>query len=192
MADSLPRRHSVRLHYWDYSRPGWYFLTLCTHRRRCLFGSVEGAVCVLSAFGRIVEEQLLRSVELRSELRLDSFVIMPNHIHLIAVLSAKENPALDYSRQPHQRERRSISSFMGGFKSKLTASINSERGSPGESVLQRGFHEHIIRTEGALNRIRQYIADNPARWELDHLHPRAAPGQEHELETLLRADAKYR
>ncbi len=98
MGDSLPRRRPIRLHYWDYSQPGYYFLTFCCSARACLFGNVIDGVMRLSEFGRIAEFELLRSVELRQELSLDHYIVMPNHIHLIAVISGRETLPMGNAR----------------------------------------------------------------------------------------------
>ena len=65
------------------------------------------------------------------------------------------------------RRPRSIASVVAGFKSAVTKRINEIRGTPGLPVWQRNYYEHIIRTEEELNRIRQYIIDNPVHWEED-------------------------
>jgi hypothetical protein len=114
---------------------------------------------------------------------------MPNHVHLVAILTAKTQAQIGYERGPHQREARSISTFMGGMKGQLTARINTLQGSPGLPVLQRGFHDHIIRSEESLFRIWEYIDNNPRQWELDGLHPKARSGATDKLDSLIAADA---
>jgi putative transposase len=74
-------RRSIRLLGYDYSAPGAYFITLCTPRGEPLFGDVVEGEMALNRWGRIAHEQWLASEEVRRELKLDAFVIMPNHIH---------------------------------------------------------------------------------------------------------------
>jgi len=81
-------RESTRLRGYDYSRNGAYFLTVCTFERECLFGEVLEGEMVLSDFGRIVEEEWLRSIEMRAALEADVFVVMPNHLHGIVLIHA--------------------------------------------------------------------------------------------------------
>jgi hypothetical protein len=69
------------------------------------------------------------------------------------------------------RSPRSLGSFIAGFKASATKCINAARGTPGALVWQRNYHEHTIRNEDSLNRIRQYILDNPARWSMDRENP---------------------
>jgi len=77
---------SRRLHGWDYSGKGYYFITIVTQNRECNLGKIENAKMVLSEFGMIVEKEWLRSFDIRDELILDEYVIMPNHIHAIVII----------------------------------------------------------------------------------------------------------
>jgi len=76
-----PERHdrrSIRLPEYDYSQPGAYFVTICTHKRMCLFGQVIGGGMQLNAYGRIVAEEWHRTERIRDHVALDAFVVMPN------------------------------------------------------------------------------------------------------------------
>ena len=192
MVGDPPQRKPNRLTYWDYSRPAHYFLTICSHLRQCLFGNIIDGQVELSAFGELVRDCLLRSFELRRELTLDQWVIMPNHIHLILVLSGADHGTIDYSREELQRERKSISSFAAGFKGASTAAINTYRSNPGQPVFQRGFYDHVIRSEEALFAIRNYIINNPAQWQLDRLHPANRSTAHDELDQLINLDSRTR
>ncbi len=75
------------------------------------------------------------------------------------------------ARAPLHRRPRSLGSFVGGFKSASTTRINALRGTTGTPVWQRGFHDHLVRTDHAFDRIRAYIAANPARWQQDEENP---------------------
>lgn len=186
---SLGDRRSVRLGYWDYSRPGYYFLTICCHDRQCLFGSIRDGKMELSQFGQVVIEELQRSVEIRSELTIDAVVVMPNHLHIIAVITRSDSGTLGYKRDVLVREKRSISSFIAAFKAAVTARVNTLRQTPGVPVWQRGFHDHIVRSEESLAAIRQYLVDNPRQWELDKLHPDAQTGARDALDEIIERDA---
>jgi len=83
---TAPERHhrrSIRLKGYDYTRPGAYFITICTHNREPLFGRVVDGEMVLNALGEIVWEEWFRSARIRDEIELfpDEFVVMPNHVH---------------------------------------------------------------------------------------------------------------
>jgi len=86
----IHHRRSVRLQGWDYSSPGLYYITICTHRRECLFGEVIDAEMRLNEFGQIAHDEWLRTEEVRTYVDLDQFVIMPNHVHLLFVLNERD------------------------------------------------------------------------------------------------------
>jgi putative transposase len=80
-------RKSLRLKAYDYSQPGAYFITICTHERRCLFGDISDRQMSLNGIGRIVENEWVRTASLRPDVQLYLFVIMPNHIHWIVIIN---------------------------------------------------------------------------------------------------------
>ncbi len=171
-------RHSIRLRGYDYTQAGAYFVTLCAQRRECLFGTITAGEMVLNELGQIVHEEWKRSSEIRREIELDEFVVMPNHMHGIVwivemndVRADGRPPQPGRAPQPTQRAPKSLGSFVAGFKSAVTKRINEQRGMPRVPVWQRNYYEHIIRNDADLQRIRQYIVNNPLKWELDQLHP---------------------
>ena len=167
-------RKSIRLKDYDYSQPGAYFVTICTHDKNCLFGEVVDGQIVLNEFGRIVEQEWRQSEHIRSEIRLDAFQIMPNHFHAIVYIldrgvvgATGRSPlhsVLADKKRPNGPRPKSLSSLMAGFQSAVTAKINMIRQTPGAKVWQRNYYDHIIRTENELYRIREYIVANPAKW----------------------------
>jgi REP element-mobilizing transposase RayT len=149
-----------------------YFVTICTHRRRCIFGDIVDSDMRPNALGRIVAEEWHRSAEIRREIMLDAFVIMPNHMHGIVHIEYTTVGAT--GRSPLRRPdpgRYSLSSFVGGFKAATTTQINGLRGTPRQPVWQRNYYEHIIREERDLDPIRDYISANPANWPTDRENP---------------------
>ena len=171
-ADDRHRR-SIRLQDYDYSLAGAYFVTMVTKDRECLFGEVVDGAMRLNDLGGVVEDEWENSALIRQEIELDAFVAMPNHIHGIVVITAPAGRAT--SRSPLQSGPipRSLGAFVGGFKAAVTQRVNVERGTRGVSVWQRNYFEHVIRSEDSLKRIRQYILENPARWEFDRENPGA-------------------
>jgi REP element-mobilizing transposase RayT len=174
------RRRSIRLQGYDYSQAGAYFVTACAHNRECLFGSIENGIVTLCECGGIVQTEWIKTAEIRSEVTLDAFVVMPNHFHAIlfidngsvgAQVVVAHTAVGAHGRAPLQRSPKSLGSLMAGFKSAATKRINETRNSPGIPVWQRNYYERVIRNEEELNAIRQYIIDNPARWTEDRNHP---------------------
>ena len=162
-ADLKPRhnRRSIRLQGYDYSGAGAYFVTVCTHNRACLFGDIEDGQMVLNDAGKIVTDEWMKSGEIRNEIELGEWVVMPNHFHGIVIIRRGDRPV---ATMPGPRPK-SIGSLMSGFKSAVTKRINEMRNTPGAKLWQRNYYEHVIRNDDELHRIREYIPNNPVRWE---------------------------
>ncbi len=192
------RRRSIRLRNYDYSRSGAYFVTVCTQKKECLFGEIVDGKMRLNEYGLIIAREWTRTPEIRKEIELDEFCVMPNHIHGIVTIQAAvvhavranggspeivtnsgspetgwddKTTAGRSAESPLRMKTRSISSFIAGFKSVVTKSINEISNTPGSPVWQRNYYEHIIRNDDELNRIREYIANNPAKWAEDEENP---------------------
>jgi len=171
-----PQRHhrrSIRLPGYDYTQPGAYFITIVTHERACLFGEVMNGEMELNEMGQIARQCWLDIPKHFGNAAVDAFVVMPNHIHGIIVIHAGATHASPLPLPPRPRgpQRQSIASIVGSFKSATAKRINALRGTPAAPVWQRNYCEHIVRNDDALQRIRQYLADNPQRWALDRENP---------------------
>ena len=167
-------RRSIRLQGYDYSKAGAYFVTICTQNRECLFGEIVNGEMRLNEAGRVVADEWLKTAEIRDEIELDEWVVMPNHVHGILVIADRRGdpPVAPTNRPvaPTGPQPRSIGAVMAGFKSAATKRINELRQTPGIKLWQRNYWEHIVRNEPELNRIQEYIHNNPAQWELDSLN----------------------
>jgi putative transposase len=152
-----------------------YFVTICTVNCELLFGEVVEEEMRYSRIGQIVVDEWKKTAEIRPTVELDEFMVMPNHFHGIVaiggdgagVVGAHSCAPLRLQRQP-----RSLGSIVGGFKSTATSRVNTLRQIPGTPVWQRNYHEHVVRDENDLHRIREYIQTNPLRWELDRENPK--------------------
>jgi putative transposase len=188
---SDPNRHhrcSIRLRGYDYTQPGAYFVTICTQNRACLLGQMIDGAMVLSDAGRMVQTVWDEIPVHYAGVAIDAFVVMPNHIHGIIVLVGAApcgrpplgRAPLGQAQGPAPTIGISLPDVVHRFKTMTTkryADGVKQRGwplFPGQ-LWQRNYYEHIIRDEESLNRIRQYIADNPAQWELDRENPANAP-----------------
>ena len=160
-------RRSIRLPGYDYSSAGAYFITIVTHERESLFGEINDAQMHVNALGRIVETEWLRSPQIRKEIELDEFVVMPNHFHAIFIINPVTGVRPDAPTHLSGPPSKSVESFMAGFKSSVTKQINLLRNSPGFPVWQRNYYEHIITTELEYNNIAEYIVTNPQNWLTD-------------------------
>ncbi|MBI2300097.1 MAG: transposase [Armatimonadetes bacterium] len=173
-------RRSVRLQGYDYSQAGGYFVTIVAAGRECLFGRVEDGEVGLSELGRIVETEWLRAPEVRDGVELDAFVVMPNHVHGILVFDGAGDAERATCRSPlpgggdvgraSGPGRASLGSLVGCFKASVTAEAR-RGGLAAASVWQRGYFEHVIRSDKALMRLRRYIEENPWHWADDEENP---------------------
>lgn len=194
----LHHRRSIRLKEYDYARGGFYFVTVCTQNRECLFGDVVSTEMRLNAAGKMIESIWGDLTKRFPNMRGDAFVVMPNHVHGIIVLfdldrrgesrirpHRDRNPGPnrmarngrgDHKDRPYGTQDRTIGRIIQGFKSisthKYTIGAKKD-GWPSFSgkLWQRGYYDHIIRNEDELNRIREYIALNTARWAEDEENP---------------------
>ena len=193
------QRRSIRLKGYDYSQPGGYFVTIVAQNRDCLFGDIVEGEMRLSGAGRIVQHAWMDLPNHYPHVALDEFVIMPNHVHGIIVLtdtgrgrsvsgeivlpdryrdSMEPVPDLDQtcpytidkSTRPY-KFRHGLPEIVRAFKSFSARRINALRRTPGRPVWQRNYYERIIRDEAELKRIREYIRYNPTEWETDQENP---------------------
>lgn len=179
-----PKRHhrrSIRLAGYDYSQAGAYFVTICTQDRACLFGEIADGEMWLSNMGEIVKDEWLRTAKIRSNVELDTFVVMPNHFHGIIVLHPDGRGTLQHASTNDEcvptvekfskPTSNTIPTIVRLFKSATTRCINVMCNIPGVKLWQRNYYEHIIRNDESLNRIREYIVNNPLQWALDRENP---------------------
>ncbi len=183
MDDTIPllrgNRRSIRLNGYDYTQAGAYFVTLCVRGRKCLFGQIHDEAMVLNRIGQMVQEEWIQSANIRREIELDVFVVMPNHLHGIVVIANTENrdgnnvssQRKHISRMPIPPASQSLGAFIAGFKASVTKRYNCLKGGGDGPVWQRNYHDHIIRNEEDLRVIREYVAMNPICWEKDGFHP---------------------
>lgn len=189
-------RRSVRLRGYDYSQAGAYFVTICTPDRDCLFGDVADGVMRLNDAGRVVERCWHEIPIHFPHVELDEFVIMPNHVHGVIVIVGAGSPRpnnASYAGFPRPYvasgaeiktgagtktgavtaplRRATLGQMVAYFKYQSTKHINIMRGTPGIPIWQRNYYEHIIRDDESLNRIREYIINNPMQWALDRKNP---------------------
>ena len=154
------RRRSIRLKDWDYTFPGSYFVTICTHRKRNIFDDPILRDIAENTWHRIPSQSHAKYAT------LDEWILMPNHLHGIIILSERDEDSALYLSSK-QVKRGSIPSIVGNYKSLVTRRINKIRQRAGVLVWQRGYYERIGRNETELNAIRQYIRANPERWKDD-------------------------
>lgn len=172
------RNGPIRLQSWDYGWNGAYFLTICTQNRKMHFGDVVNGKMELSGIG-IIADILWNEIKNHAKnVELDAFVVMPNHVHGILILDGNEHRNVRSSDSvesghalilPGQQRfqnigKNTVSSIIGSYKSAVT---KHARRLGYEFEWQSRFYDHIIRNQQSFERIKQYIINNPIKWEMD-------------------------
>ncbi len=161
------RIETTRLKHWDYRNGAYYYITILAKDRINYFGVVKDGEVKLNAYGKIVADEWLKTKEIRKNVDLDEWIIMPNHLHGILIIDSDKFYA-DVNDNSFKLLPNSLGSIIGQFKSIVTKRIR-EIGNVEFSWHPR-FYEHIIRSENALFNIRKYIQLNPLKWELDEYY----------------------
>ncbi|PWD98242.1 transposase [Marinilabilia rubra] len=183
------RSESHRFPGWNYAGNGMYYLTLVTQDRDCNLGHIADAKMYLSDFGEIVNTEWLKSFDIREELILDEYQIMPNHIHAIVKISKRGNWPVDTHGRAYlqdidgraylQRLPKSISSFIGGFKAGVNSKIDDfidekhlriPKYNKNNHFFQHNYHDHVIRNREEYLKIKNYIIQNPKNWDKDEFN----------------------
>lgn len=171
------RIESTRLKEWDYSRYGYYFVTICTKDKQYFFGDIVGDKMELSEIGKIVAGEWQKTGSIRDYAKLDEWVIMPNHLHGIIIIQnddknvethghASQNPPIPSGDAFDASLRKdNLSNIIRGFKS-ATIRKTHQMGFT-NFAWQSRFYDHIIRNEKELHEIRAYIVYNPLKWQFD-------------------------
>ena len=157
MRDPLPKRKPTRWSEIDYSTEGLYFITICTHQRKQTLATIVGEGSPLPRLtlqGHITQKYINKINEKYPHITVDSYVIMPNHIHLILIVGkhdGRENPSP------------TVSSVIAWLKYQITKEINTGKQTV-QKIFQRSFHDRVIRNMREYEEIAQYIAKNPQMW----------------------------
>jgi len=180
----IHHRRSIRLKGYDYGQSGAYFITICTHNKECWFGEIRDSQMCLNQLGKIVTQEWLRTPEIRPEITLDEWIVMPNHLHGIIIItnthpsrhpanlvgahrrapSSQNAPNLHTACPQFRRYSNSLPSIIAGFKSAATKRINILRETPKIPLWQRNYYESVLRDTEHLEHVRNYIRANPSHW----------------------------
>ena len=191
-------RQSVRLKGHDYAGAGSYYLTICTHEGQFLFGEIVESQMRPSTTGVIAHKCWNEIPRHFPRATLDVSIVMPNHLHGIIVIGeGTPSERTDTPWRLPTGERReafgkpvpgSLATIMRLFKQAVTiqarAHVGARQGVP-VRVWQDNFYEHIIRSEDEVNRIRQYICNNPLRWPYDAENPARREDAFDDIEDIL-------
>ena len=183
-----PRRKATRFGEHDYSRAGHYFVTVCAENRGSAFGEIMNEEMRLSAIGAVAQECWRLIPNHFPNAALGEFIVMPNHIHGIVIIddanrcgrdadmhgTRLSSQCLQSENQDVDRSKMSLSKIIQGFKSSVTRTVG-KRWNDHAFGWQRSFYDRVIRDDAELNRIREYIRNNPLKWAFDKYNPESRP-----------------
>ncbi len=178
-------RKPLRLKDYDYASNGAYFVTICAQDRRCIFGHIERGNLIRSEAGMMIERIWNEIPSHYQGIEIDAFQLMPNHIHGVFIVGAGPRACPELSDDSLQlgqpqgvapTKQLSLPDIVHRFKSITTnryiEGVKTSCWPPfNKRLWQRNYYEHVIRNDDDLNEIRQYIIDNPLKWELDSENP---------------------
>lgn len=168
-------RKSIRLQGYDYSQAGAYFVTICTHNRECVFGDIADREMILNKYGEIIQKIWDEIPEKYFGVGIDYFQMMPNHIHgIIIIVGAQFIAPNNGNTRQYQgviNHAPTVGDIVRGVKARCSCMVNKMHGTPSASFWQRNYYEHVIRDKNDLNRVREYIQNNPLQWERDENNP---------------------
>ncbi len=186
----------MRLKGYNYSQPGYYYVTICTYERKCVFANIIDNNVHLNIAGQMIDHILQTLSEYYPDIIIDNYVVMPNHVHAIIIIkesvgaAPRGRPLINTCLKPNESSNQnnilgngpaqgpaptgllSLSDIIYRFKSLTTKKYidgvkNHQWSAFNKHLWQRSFHDHIIRNDRSLNAIREYIANNPLNWEQD-------------------------
>lgn len=182
-------RRLLRLKDYDYSQAGAYYVTVVTQARVCLFGGIINGEMQLNEAGLLVQRAWNDLPNHYANASLGAFVIMPNHVHGVIILSDVEgrvalagraglrpahtpasihaSASITVRAEARSSKIHALPEIIRAFKSFSARRINENHNNIGRSIWQRNYYEHVIRNEDELNGICEYIAANPQNWEGD-------------------------
>lgn len=152
----MRERKPNRLKHYNYSQGGYYFITICTYKRRIVFGKASIKGVELNDYGKIADKCMVELPKHVKGIEIHEYIIMPNHIHAIIV-------GTRHALSLRDRRNNVLSVAVGSFKSAVTKHIK-RKGPYSTFKWQRSFYDHIIRTEKAYLKYREYIRTNPEKW----------------------------
>jgi REP element-mobilizing transposase RayT len=166
---SYPQRRHPRLADYDYMTPGYYFVTICTHHRLPLFGSIPAGTMHLSPAGKMAQDAWDDLAALHLGVAIDTDVVMPDHLHAIVVLVDDPHRTLSLPAVIHRYKSLTTKRYAHAVRAEGWPRFAGK-------LWQESFYDHVIRQDGELDEVRRYIAENALRWEVRRSQAEGARG----------------
>lgn len=179
----IHHRRSIRLKGYDYARAGAYFITICTHDMKCMFGTVDNKEMILNELGEIAYNEWSKLPERFTNSELDVFQIMPNHLHGIIILNTIQTTvgatlavapsSFGATVKVAPTIVSTLGDIVGAYKSIVSnecLNFFKEKNERMGKLWQRNYYERIIRDDLAYQNISNYIINNPVKWDADRFY----------------------
>lgn len=156
--NDLPKRKQIRITDYDYSRPGSYFITVCTANRERIFWNGVGADIIrpenvpLSPIGKIAEHGIMQTADHYENVVVDKYCVMPDHVHFILRIESDIDGRMISAP--------TVSTVVGSMKRWVSRQV-------GKPIWQKSFYDHCIRNQQDYNEIWEYIENNPSKYALN-------------------------
>lgn len=153
----------LRLREYDYSLPAYYFVSICCNHRESMFGTIENRKMILNPAGEMIDQIWDEAPTGFMGVTSECHVVMPNHVHILVGIGVKATDPLDLTSLTeviHWYKSLTTTRYIRGVKDQAWPRFNGR-------LWQQGFHDHIVRNERELQTIREYVANNPKRWDDD-------------------------
>jgi putative transposase len=166
----MRQRKQLRLKDYDYRNDNAYFVTVCVKEHKKILGTINKQNVILNEFGKIVDASWTDLTNHYKNILLGEYIVMPNHFHGILIIDNNLGLRADLNSAPTQRCH-GLPEFIRAFKSFSTRKIKSINNAF-SMVWQRGYYDRIIRNENELQKIQEYIINNPINWDEDEYNPK--------------------
>jgi len=170
----IHHRRSIRLPDYDYTQPGYYFITLTTNDGIPWFGEIEDGEMRLTALGKMIQTEWLRLSQRFHGIQMDEFVIMPNHFHgIIQITKDRYPPSKDGENTEAfgRPVKASIPTMVRSFKAAVTLRARRMTGNNDLKLWHGNYFERVIQNDWGFLAARLYIQTNPANWKVDEMNP---------------------
>ncbi len=163
----MENRKNTRAKGYNYNDNGGYFVTICTHEKRHLFGKIVNGEMKLNLYGKFVKNRIEKIDEIYDGVKVDKYAIMPNHLHILIMLGRQRIVCVPQ----HDRSKEMLPKIIKALKSTITKDIkkykkwNAYDAFP--TIWQKSYYDHVIHDENDYLKVWKYTDENPLKWELD-------------------------
>jgi len=169
MSKQFPDRKRIRLKDYDYTKPGYYFVTINTNKNIQNVSKIINGKIELNESGKIIDKVWNNLPKHYPNCKLDEYIIMPNHVHgIIKLINCSEGfRTIPGKNVKTNKINHGLPEIIRGFKTFSSKTINKKNEPEQKFRWQKSYYDRIIRNKSELDNVRRYISSNPVNWEND-------------------------